>query len=149
MQKDTTSKRKTTHKNTHGEDMKAHKKSIVLGVIAAGALAGAATYYFYGSRKAEDHRENFKEWFKNAREEVLTEARKLKDAAFNKQNYAEIVRSVGKRYQDLKKFDSEDVLDFIKVVGAEWKQLGDKVKNKVQKTKRTVKNTTELEGGQD
>lgn len=112
-------------------------RKVALGIAAVAGVVGtvAGAYYLYGSSKAKEHREKVSAWFKNAREEVMVEAKKLKQAAFNKKNYTEIVKSVAKRYQDLRKLDSTDVIDFIKKVGSEWTNLGEKVKTRDQDKK--------------
>ena len=61
--------------------MKTSTKIGLSAFVAAGA-AGAA-YYLFGTEKGKKHRLQAEAWMKQAEEEFVTEAYKLKDADFN------------------------------------------------------------------
>lgn len=111
-------------------------------VLAAVAAGGA--YYLYGTKEGRQKREKAAAWVAKARADVAREAKKLRDVALDEKHYKQIVKSVGEKYKEMKKLDTKDVLEFIKNVGAEWKQTGVPMKTAAKKaaSKRTVKKVT-------
>lgn len=124
-------------KHTQQETKTGLKRTLV--GTAAAALGAAGVYYFYGSSKAAKHRKDTVLWMKNAEEEIMEEAKKLKDKTFNRENYEKIVGKVAEKYDQLKNTDSEDVREFIGNLNSAWKDLEKGIDKKVQKAKKAIK----------
>lgn len=94
-----------------------------LGTITGLAAAAAGAYYFYYSKNAKKNRKAAKEWMESAKEEVVSEVRKLKDAALNEENYKRIVAGVTEKYRKLRKLGARETKDFMSALGSGWKQF--------------------------
>ncbi len=102
------------------------KKSGKMGVVAgivAGATAAAGAYYLYYSKNAKKNRALVKEWTVKAEKEIVAEAKKLKDVAFNEKNYKAIVSAVTAKYQKLKKFEAKEAKEFTSALGSAWAKI--------------------------
>ncbi len=111
------------------------------GVVAS-ALAGAGAYYFYGSKKAKQHRTETIAWMKKAEKEILSRAKKLKKEALNSAAYKQIVAEVSEQYKALEHVDAKDVQDFAKTLLASWKDIEKDLVKKVSGAQKIVKKIT-------
>ena len=107
------------------------------GIAAAAAAAGA--YYFYYSKGAAKNRAVAKVWMKKAEKEIISETKKLKEAALNEKNYHKIVATVSDKYQKLKKLESGELKGFSTALKSAWKKVQKEAKSKEKTVKRTVK----------
>lgn len=125
-------------------NLKGTKKMAVGAAAVLAAVAAGGAYYLYGTKEGRQKREKAAAWVAKARADVAREAKKLRDVALDEKHYKQIVKSVGEKYKEMKKLDTKDVLEFIKNVGAEWKQTGVPMKTAAKKaaSKRTVKKVT-------
>ncbi len=99
-------------------------KLAMAGAAAAAAAAGAAgVYYFYISKDAKKHRKEAVKWMVKAEREVITEAKKLTDAAFTEANYRAIIAAVLGKYQRLVDVDRTDIEAFRKFLMGAWKEI--------------------------
>ena len=125
------------------------KKSTKIELAGAALAAGAlGAYYFFGSDSGKKHRLQAAAWMKKAEKDIVVQASKLKDAAFNEENYNKIVAAVSEKYQTMKNLDAEDVAKFVAVVGSAWKDIKDMKKNGVTKAKiaNSVKKVQKITG---
>ncbi len=99
------------------------KKITKLEVVAGLAAAAAGAYYLYYSKSAKKNRAAMKSWMGKAEKEIVTEAKKLKDAALNEDNYRRIVSAVSSKYQKLRKLESGEVEEFISTLGSAWTRI--------------------------
>jgi coenzyme F420-reducing hydrogenase alpha subunit len=68
---------------------------------------------------------------KKAEKEIISKAKKLKDEAFNRKNYEDIVGLVAKKYSSLKEVESKDVSQFVSNLNGAWKDLSKKLKKDI------------------
>lgn len=87
-------------------------------------MAGAAAAYLYIGKGAPARRKKVATWYKAAEKEIVTEASKLKNAAFNEENYQRIIDVVAKRYEQVRKLSPEEVAQFIAVMREGWERAG-------------------------
>lgn len=113
------------------------KIGITAASLAATAVAAGA-YYFYYSKSAKKNRAVAKEWMKKAEKEIVSETKKLKEAALNKENYNKIVTAVSDKYQKLKKLESGELKDFAGALKSAWTQVEKDVKTKGNVVKKAV-----------
>lgn len=123
--------------------MKKQNKRIAIAAGAAAAAAGVAAgaYYLYGSKDAKEHRKALKKWGSAALRDVEREAKKIKDAALNEENFRGIVETVSERYRSLKNLDPEEVAAFVSAVSADWKKYSAAAKKRAVQGKRIAKKT--------
>ncbi len=115
------------------------KVGMAVAGLAATALAGAGTWYFYGSKKAKEHRKDTVAWMKKAEKEVVTKAKKLKSDAVNSAEYKKIVAEVAKKYSAIKSVDANDLKDFAHTLTKSWKHIEKDLVKKVQSIKEKGK----------
>lgn len=99
------------------------KKITKLEVAAGLAAVAAGAYYLYYSKSAKRNRAAVKDWMKKAEKEIVAEAKKLKDAALNEDNYKRIVSAVSSKYQKLRKLESAEVEEFMTTLGSAWTRV--------------------------
>lgn len=76
------------------------------GIIAAGAAA-AAGYYFYASKHAEKHRKIAATWASNMKNDVIREAKKLKN--LDAKGFEKIVDAVASTYREARSVTPGDL----------------------------------------
>jgi len=94
-----------------------------LGIVAGLAAAAVGAYYFYYSKHAKKNRTKAKAWMVQAEREVMAKVEKLKDAAFNEENYKRIVDAVTSRYREMGGITAEELEEFVSVLRSAWKDL--------------------------
>lgn len=91
---------------------------------AAATMAGAAAAYLYLGKGAPARRKKVATWYKSAEKEIVTEARKLKDAAFNEENYQRIIDMVARRYEQARNISPEEIARFVTLMREGWERAG-------------------------
>lgn len=99
-----------------------------VGVVAGLAAAAAGAYYFYYSKSAAKNRKKAKVWMEKAEKEIMAKVKKLKDVAFNEENYKMIVDSVSEKYKKVKDIGAEELGEFVSVLKGAWKDIQKKAK---------------------
>lgn len=111
------------------------------GVLAAVAAAGAAGYYFYGSKNAQKHRAATSKWAKGLKADVVREAKKLKK--LDEQAIALIVDQAAKAYKGLDDVTPGDLRGAVQELKGNWnairKELGSSGKKAATTAKKAVK----------
>jgi hypothetical protein len=97
--------------------------------LAVAAVVGAAGYYFYGSKKAKQHRKIVTDWADDMKNEVIKESKRLQD--FGPEAIATIVDSVAKTYRDLKNISAAELEKASTELKTNWK----KIKTEASKSK--------------
>lgn len=112
------------------------KIGIVSATVAAvGAAAGA--YYFYGSKDAKKHRVEAAAWMKKAEKEIITQAKRLKEEMFTRENYEKIVSQVSAKYREMKDVGKDEVDDFVESLNDAWDDIQEKkLKSPQSKSKK-------------
>ncbi len=95
--------------------MKKATKATMGAAVATGAAAAAA-YYLYGSENAKQHRKELAVWAKKAEQEIVREAKKIKDTALTDAAIAGVINQVARRYGAAKNIDERDVKEFMSSV---------------------------------
>lgn len=104
------------------------KAEVGAGVLAAVAAAGAAGYYFYGAKDAKQHRNATKKWAKSLKNDVVREAKKLKD--LDEKALAVIVDTAAKAYKGIDDVTPGD----LRRAAAELKENWENVKKEIRRT---------------
>ena len=91
---------------------------------AAATMAGAAAAYLYVGKGAPERRKKVAAWYKTAEKEIVTEASKLKNAAFNEENYQRIIDMVAKRYEQARNVSPEEIARFVTLMREGWERAG-------------------------
>lgn len=105
--------------------------------MAGLAAAAAGAYYLYYSKSAKKNRAAVKDWMEKAEKEIVAEARKLKDAALNEDNYKRIVSAVSSKYQKLRKLESGEVEEFMTTLGSAWTRIKTDILKKTKALKKS------------
>ena len=92
-------------------------------VMATMAAAGAA--YLYLGKDAPKRRKKVAAWMKTAEREIVTEAKKLKDAAFTEENYDRIIEMVTDKYRQVRNITPDDISDFVQMMRDSWERAGE------------------------
>lgn len=115
------------------------KAELGAGVIAAVAAAGAAGYYFYGAKDAQKHRNATKKWAKGLKNDVVREAKKLKD--LDEKAMAAIVDSAAKAYKGLDDVTPGDLRLAVAELKGNWEQVKKELRRTGGKAKTSAKKT--------
>lgn len=107
------------------------------GVLAAVAAAGAASYYFYGAKDAKKHRNATAKWAKGLKNDVVREAKKLKD--LDEKAMAVIVDQAAKAYKGLDDVTPGDLRAAVSELKGNWESVKKELKRTGAKAKATVK----------
>lgn len=102
------------------------------GVLAAVAAAGAAGYYFYGAKGAKKHRSAAAKWAKGLKNDVVREAKKLKDLDEKAMNA--IVDQAAKAYKGLDDVTPGDLRAAVAELKGNWEKMKKEVRGKSKKT---------------
>lgn len=115
------------------------KAEIGAGVLAAVAAAGAASYYFYGAKDAKKHRNATTKWAKGLKNDVVREAKKLKD--LDEKAMAVIVDQAAKAYKGLDDVTPGDLRAAVSELKGNWESVKKELKRTVKKAapKKTAK----------
>lgn len=117
------------------------KAEVAAGVIGALAAAGAAGYYFYGAKDAKKHRNATQKWAKGLKNDVIREAKKLKD--LDEKAVALIVDSAAKAYKGFDGVTPADLRAAVSELKSNWesvrKELRSTGRKAVSSAKKTVK----------
>jgi len=101
------------------------------GLVAAGATV-AAGYYFYGSKKATEHRKIVARWATDMKKEVVREAGRLKRTG--PETFAALVDRVAGTIQEARAVDKNEVARAAKELKANWDQVQRETKQTVRKS---------------
>lgn len=113
------------------------KAEIGAGVLAAAVAASAAGYYFYGSKDAKKHRNATAKWAKGLKNDVVREAKKLKD--LDEKAMAVVVDQAAKAYKGLDDVTPGDLRAAVKELKGNWENVRKELKRSGSKAKKTVK----------
>lgn len=114
-----------------------HAAEIGAGVLAAVAAAGAAGYYFYGSDDAKKHRNATAKWAKGLKNDVVREAKKLKD--LDEKAMAVIVDQASKAYKGLEDVSAADLKAAVSELKGNWESVKKELKRTGARAKSAVK----------
>lgn len=134
-------KKAPVKKSTGKKMTKLEAVEIGAGVLAAVAAAGAAGYYFYGSKNAKKHRAATSKWAKGLKADVVREAKKLKK--LDEKAIAAIVDQAAKAYKGLDDVTPGDLRGAVNELKGNWsairKELGSSGKKAATTAKKAVK----------
>ncbi len=91
------------------------------GVLAAVAAAGAAGYYFYGSKDAKKHRSATAKWATGLKKDVIREAKKLKK--LDEAAMAAIVDNAAKAYKGMQNVTPADLRAAVSELKGNWAEV--------------------------
>lgn len=91
------------------------------GVLAAVAAAGAAGYYFYGSKDAKKHRSATAKWATGLKKDVIREAKKLKK--LDEAAMAAIVDNAAKAYKGMQNVTPTDLRAAVSELKGNWAEV--------------------------
>ena len=115
------------------------KAEIGAGVLAAVAAASAAGYYFYGAKDAKKHRNATKKWAKGLKNDVVREAKKLKD--LDEKAMAVIVDQAAKAYKGLDDVTPGDLRAAVNELKGNWESVKKELKRTTKKASSSAKKT--------
>lgn len=110
----------TTKKRTTKKKKGVPGAAIAAGVVAAGAAA-AAGYYFYGSKNAKKHRAEAVRFAKSVKNEVVREAKKLKD--IDEKVLHGIVDRIAGAYKGTRNVTEEELAALVGELKSNWKKI--------------------------
>jgi len=113
------------------------KAEIGAGVLAAAVAAGAAGYYFYGTKNAKKHRQATAKWAKGLKADVVREAKKLKD--IDEKAMAVIVDQAAKAYKGLDDVTPGDLRAAVSELKSNWESVRKEFRPAKASAKKTVK----------
>lgn len=113
------------------------KAEVGAGLLAAVAAASAAGYYFYGAKDAKQHRNATKKWAKGLKNDVIREAKKLKD--LDEKAMAVIVDQAAKAYKGLDDVTPGDLKAAVAELKGNWESVKKELKRTGAKAKSSVK----------
>lgn len=115
------------------------KAEIGAGVLAAVAAAGAASYYFYGAKDAKKHRNATSKWAKGLKNDVVREAKKLKE--LDEKAMAVIVDQAARAYKGLDDVTPGDLRAAVSELKGNWESVKKELKRTTKKATSSVKKT--------
>lgn len=113
------------------------KAELGAGVLAAVAAASAAGYYFYGSKDAKKHRNATAKWAKGLKNDVVREAKKLKD--LDEKAMAAIVDNAAKAYKGLDDVTPGDLRAAVAELKGNWENVRKELRRTGTKAKSSAK----------
>lgn len=118
------------------------KSSIAVKVaegIGATLAVAAAGYYFYGSKKAKQHRKIATTWAMQMKREVIKQSKQVQK--LGPKTVATIVDGVAKTYRDVKNIDASELKQATRELKAHWEQVKQEAGKtmSVKKVKKTAK----------
>lgn len=114
-------------------------QKVELGAAAAAAVAaaGAASYWFYGAKDAKQHRNATKKWAKGLKNDVVREAKKLKD--LDEKAMAVIVDQAAKAYKGLDDVTPGDLRAAVSELKGNWESVRKELRRTGGKAKTAAK----------
>ncbi len=91
------------------------------GVLAAVAAAGAAGYYFYGTKNAEAHRESASKWAKGLKRDTLKQVKKLQK--LDAKSVAAAVEKASEAYREMEGVSKKDVDAAVEELKKNWTKM--------------------------
>lgn len=132
--------KKTTKKSASKKGMSTLEAvEIGAGVLAAVAAAGAATYYFYGTKNAKKHRHAASVWAKGLKRDALKQIKNLKKV--DAKSVAAAVEKAAASYRGMKGVASGDVDMAVRELQKNWGELKRELEPSVA-VKKAVKAAT-------
>lgn len=132
--------KKTAKKAPAKKGMSSMQKAEVgAGVLAAVAAAGAAGYYFYGAKDAKKHRAATQKWAKGLKNDVVREAKKLKD--LDEKAIAVIVDQAAKAYKGLDDVTPGDLRAAVSELKGNWESVKKELRGAAKKATASAKKT--------
>jgi hypothetical protein len=110
--------------------------------LAALAAAAAGAYYFYGAKKAPQHRKKLRSWAVKATGEVMERVEKMRDVTEDAYNKA--VSEVMNKYRKVKSIDPSELAQAAKEMKNQWNRIAGQLKTTPSKsrTKTTKRKKT-------
>lgn len=118
--------------------MKNATKATVGAAVATGAAAAAA-YYLYGTENAKQHRKELATWAKKAEQEIVREAKKIKNTALTDAAIGGVIAEVARRYGAAKNIDEKDVKAFMSSVQKGFKDAKGRALKAAKEAHATMK----------
>ncbi len=109
------------------------------GVLAAVAAAGAAGYYFYGTKKAPQHREAASKWAKGLKRDTLKQMKKLQK--IDAKSVAAVVEKASEAYRQAEGVSKKDVDAAVEELKKNWTKMKKELEPSAEVTK-AVKTAT-------
>lgn len=106
------------------------------GLVAAGAAA-ALGYYFYGSKKAKQHRKSAVKWAHDMKRDVMKEVKHIEKAGPG--GVAEVVDRVSRAYRDLTGVGESELKQAVAELKDNWELVQKEAKGKARTAKKVVK----------
>lgn len=104
--------------STNGQNKGSSAGAFLAGALVATIVSG---YYLFGSKNAKRNRDSVEKWIDDARDEVLTQVKKVKK--ISKQKYDEIVDTVIDKYESMKEVGKEKAEKFRKEMKDHWNSI--------------------------
>jgi hypothetical protein len=102
------------------------------GIVAVGAAA-VAGYYFYGTKKAKNHRKIASQWASDMKDEVLQKAKMIQD--IDAVYFAGVVDTVADTYRGVKNIASDDLARAVTELKSHWVTM----QKEIQDTRKVTK----------
>ena len=116
----------------------AGKKAVLgAGLATLAAAAGAAGYFFYGSKNAKKHRAGASAWAKNLKVDVVKNAKKIKK--LDEKAYRTLVENSVQAYKQVKSIDQADLAHAASELKANWHAISREVGRVAGKESKVVK----------
>lgn len=106
------------------------------GVLAAVAAAGAAGYYFYGTKNAAAHRESASKWAKGLKRDTLKQVKKLQK--LDAKSVAAAVEKASAAYRQMEGVSKKDVDAAVEELKKNWTKMKKELEPSVE-VKKAVK----------
>lgn len=131
--------KKAPAKKTSSKMSGMQKAEIGAGVLAAVAAASAAGYYFYGTKDAKKHRNATQKWAKGLKNDVVREAKKLKD--LDEKAIAMVVDTAAKAYKGLDDVTPGDLRAAVTELKGNWESVKKELRGATKKATTSAKKT--------
>lgn len=131
--------KKTAKKGASKKMTGMEKAEIGAGVLAAVAAAGAAGYYFYGSKDAKKHRTATSKWATGLKKDVIREAKKLKK--LDEAAMAAIVDEAAKAYKGIQEVTPADLKAAVAELKGNWENVRKELRRTGTKATSSAKKT--------
>jgi len=129
---------------TPGKTKKHIGRSLALGALAAGAVA---TYYFYASKNAKQHRKQAARWSLQFKKEVIKQIDSAK--ATNQTAVASAIDKAAEMFENLRAVDKSELLVAARELKAHWRDLAQDIAKEGTRSIRSVKKSLKHAAGSD
>ena len=109
------------------------------GVLAAVAAAGAAGYYFYGTKNAAAHRESASKWAKGLKRDTMKQVKKLQK--LDAKSVAAAVEKASEAYRKMEGVSKKDVDAAVEELKKNWTKMKKELEPSTD-VKKAVKTAT-------